>query len=96
MKDQDTIMDQEDQLLRNNILKTKLFFLLSGAFQQKIHNLKNWYNHLIEGIQSWEKKLKLLFLLMCSEDLDPQKFRYIVIRDNTYTADNKKNKQFNT
>lgn len=33
---------------------------------------------------------------MCSEDLDPQKFRYIVIRDNTYTADNKKNKQFNT
>lgn len=82
-------MDQEDQLLRNNILKTKLFFLLSGAFQQKIHNLKDWYNH-------QKKKLKLLFLLMCSEYLDRQKFRYIVIRDNTYTADNKKNKQFNT
>lgn len=33
---------------------------------------------------------------MCSQYLDRQKFRYIVIHDNTYTADNKKNKQFNT
>lgn len=40
MKDQGTIMDQEDQLLWDNILKSKLFFLLSGAFQQKINNLK--------------------------------------------------------